>query len=56
MITNLVGEYRPVIWTMTPDSNGLYSLYIEGSLYKSHMTFDEFYPIYVRFVTERRYA
>lgn len=39
-------DNRPLVWTVTPGTTDLYSLYVNGWLYRSHMNFDEFYPLY----------
>lgn len=42
-------DNRYIVWTVTPGTNDLYSLYVGGNLYRSHMPFEEFYPLYKSF-------
>jgi tricorn protease-like protein len=54
MLKNLAGETLPVMWTVTPDTdNNLYSIYLDGQLYRSHMDFDTFYPLYRELIRKR---
>lgn len=46
MLKNLEGKTLKVMWTVTEGTNDLYSIYLDGQLYMSHLSFDEFYPIY----------
>ena len=46
MLKNLEGKTLKVMWTVTEGTNDLYSIYFDGQLYISHLSFDEFYPIY----------
>lgn len=46
MLKNLEGKTLKVMWTVTENTNNLYSIYLDGQLYMSHLSFDEFYPIY----------
>lgn len=46
MIKNLEGKTLPVMWTVTDGTDDLYSIYVNGRLYRSHLPFDKFYAIY----------
>lgn len=48
MLKNLEDKTLSVMWTVTEGTNDLYSIYLDGQLYMSHLLFDEFYPIYRR--------
>jgi len=39
-------DNRPVVWTVTEETNDRYDLYLRGVLMYTNLTFEQFYPLF----------
>jgi hypothetical protein len=45
-------DNRPIVWTVNEDNRDTYDLYVHGKIVGEGMTFEDFYPVYKRYVAQ----